>query len=302
MSSRPQHGLISLRGMSRERLEGLLDRAQSYVGSPVVGDLAGVTVTTAFFEASTRTKLSFDRAAHRLGAHVMDLSPDLSSTTKGESFKDTILTLTAIGTDLFVIRHWLADAAELAADWSGRPVINAGIGRREHPTQTLIDALTLRQEFGHLDGLRMAIVGDIRDSRVARGHLEAFPTLGVELTLIGPTPFLPIHNPWGVKVSTNLENELGDLDVVYLLRIQTERGASDGIPADRSYARRYGMNAERLSMIKPAAVVMHPGPMNRGVEIDDAVADGERSLILDQVANGVPVRMAVMSEALGGSG
>ncbi len=302
MSSRPQHGLISLRGMSRERLEGLLDRAQSYVGSPVVGDLAGITVTTAFFEASTRTKLSFERAAHRLGAHVMDLSPDLSSTTKGESFKDTILTLTAIGTDLFVIRHWLADAAELAAEWSGRPVINAGMGRREHPTQTLIDALTLRQEFGHLDGLRMAIVGDIRNSRVARGHLEALPTLGVELTLVGPTPFLPNHNPWGVRVSTDLDDELGDVDVVYLLRIQTERGASDVIPAERSYARRYGMNDERLSMLKPAAVVMHPGPMNRGVEIDDAVADGERSLILDQVANGVPVRMAVISEALGGSG
>jgi aspartate carbamoyltransferase catalytic subunit len=297
-----QHGLITLRGMSRERLEGLLDRAQSYVGSPELDDLAGATVTTAFFEASTRTRLSFERAAHRLGAHVMALSPDLSSTNKGESFKDTILTLTAIGTDLFVIRHWLADAAELAAEWSGRPVINAGVGRREHPTQTLIDALTLRQEFGHLDGLRMAIVGDIRNSRVARGHLEALPTLGVQLTLVGPTPFLPNDNPWGVGLSTDLDDELGAVDVVYLLRIQTERGASYTIPADRGYARRYGMNGERISMLKPAAVVMHPGPMNRGVEIDDVVADGERSLMLEQVANGVPVRMAVISEALGGSG
>ncbi len=302
MSTRPQHGLISLRGLSRERLEGLLDRAQSYVGSPVSSDLAWATVTTAFFEASTRTRLSFERAAHRLGAHVMDLSPDLSSATKGESFKDTILTLTAIGTDLFVIRHSLADAADLAAAWSGRPVINAGVGRREHPTQTLIDAMTLRQEFGHLDGLRMAIVGDISNSRVARSHLEAFPTLGVNLTLVGPTPFLPNHNPWGVRVSTELDEELGDVDVVYLLRIQNERGASEGIPADQSYARRYGMNAERLSLLKPAAVVMHPGPMNRGVEIDDAVADGERSLILEQVANGVPLRMAAIAEALGGSG
>ena len=302
MSTGPQHGLVSLRGLGRDRLEGLLDRAQSYVGSLVSSELAGATVTTAFFEASTRTRLSFDRAAHRLGAHVMDLSPDLSSTTKGESFKDTILTLTAMGTDLFVVRHWLADAADLAAEWSGRPVINAGVGRREHPTQTLIDAMTLRQEFGHLDGLRMAIVGDIRNSRVARGHLEAFPTLGVKLTLVGPTPFLPNHNPWGVRVRTELDDELGDVDVVYLLRIQNERGASQAIPADQSYARRYGMNAERLSMLKPAAVVMHPGPMNRGVEIDDAVADGERSLILDQVANGVPLRMAVIAEALGGTG
>ena len=302
MSNRSQHGLLSLRGLSRERLEGLLDRAQTYVGSPMSSDLTGATVTTTFFEASTRTRLSFERAAHRLGAHVMDLSPDLSSTTKGESFKDTILTLTAIGTDLFVVRHWLADAADLAAEWSGRPVINAGVGSREHPTQTLIDAMTLRQEFGHLDGLRMAIVGDSSNSRVARGHLEAFPTLGVKLTLVGPTPFLPNRNPWGVRVSTDLDEELGDVDVVYLLRIQNERGASKGIPADQSYARRYGMSVERLSMLKPAAVVMHPGPMNRGVEIDDAVADGERSLILDQVANGVPLRMAVIAEALGGSG
>ncbi len=298
-----QHtGLISLKGMSRERLEGLLDHAQSYVGSPVTNQLVGATVTTAFFEPSTRTRLSFASAAHRLGAHVMDLSPDLSSTTKGESFKDTILTLTAIGTDLFVIRHWLADAGEMAAYWSGRPVINAGAGRREHPTQTLIDALTLRQEFGHLDGLRMAIVGDISNSRVARGHLEALPALGMELTLVGPTPFLPRYNPWGVKVSTDLDEELGDTDVVYLLRIQSERGASVGIPADGGYGRRYGMSEERLSMLKPTAVLMHPGPINRGVEIDDAAADGERSLILAQVANGVPVRMAVISEALEGTG
>ncbi len=302
MSGMAQQGLISLQGMDRARLEGLLDRAQSYVGSSASSDMAGATVTTAFFEASTRTRLSFERAAQRLGAHVMDLNPDLSSTVKGESFKDTIRTLTAIGTDLFVIRHWLADAAQLAAEWSGRPVINAGVGRREHPTQTLIDALTLRQEFGHLDGLRMAIVGDIRNSRVARGHLETFPTLGIELTLVGPTPFLPKDNPWGVRVSTEIDDELGDVDVVYLLRIQTERGASNEIPRDGGYARRYGMNVDRLSMLKPAAVVMHPGPINRGVEIDDAAADGDRSLILEQVANGVPVRMAVIAEALGSSG
>ncbi len=302
MSGMARQGLISLRGMDRAHLEDLLDRAQSYVGSPVSSDLAGATVTTAFFEASTRTRLSFERAAHRLGAHVMDLSPDLSSTVKGESFRDTILTLTAIGTDLFVIRHWLADAAQLAAKWSGHPVINAGVGRREHPTQTLIDALTLRQEFGHLDGLRMAIVGDIRNSRVARGHLEAFPTLGMELTLVGPTPFLPRDNPWGVRMSTELDDELGDVDVVYLLRIQAERGASVEIPGHGGYARRYGLNVERLSMLKPAAVVMHPGPINRGVEIDDAAADGDRSLILEQVTNGVPVRMAVIADALGGSG
>ncbi|MGH8871040.1 MAG: aspartate carbamoyltransferase catalytic subunit [Acidimicrobiia bacterium] len=296
-------GLLSLAGMSRQSLEALLDRAQGYVGGETATGEAftGATVTTAFFESSTRTRLSFEKAAHHLGAHVMSLSPEQSSTTKGESFKDTILTLTAIGTDLFVIRHWLADAAELTAAWSGRPVINAGVGRREHPTQTLIDALTLRQRFGRLEGLRMAVVGDIANSRVAHGHLLALPTLGVELTLVGPTPFLPTANPWGVRMVTDLDQELGDVDVVYLLRIQRERGAASGIPSIGGYARRYGMSEERLSMLKPASVIMHPGPITRGVEIDDAAADGDRSLILDQVANGVPVRMAVLSETLGGA-
>jgi aspartate carbamoyltransferase catalytic subunit len=291
-------GLLTLDGLGRERLELLLDRAESFVGSPPSTIASGATVTTAFFEASTRTRLSFERAAGRLGAHVMSFTPDLSSTTKGESLKDTILTLTAIGTDVFVIRHRLADAAELTAAWSHRPVINGGTGSREHPTQTLIDALTLRQEFGRLDGLRMAIVGDIRNSRVARGHLIAMPALGVDITLVGPTPFLPNANPWGVRITNELDDELGDVDVVYLLRIQTERGSTDGIASSSGYARRYGMNEDRLSLMKPTSVIMHPGPMNRGVEIDDATADGERSLILRQVANGVPVRMAVIAAAL----
>jgi aspartate carbamoyltransferase catalytic subunit len=295
-------GLLTLDGMGRDRLVALLDKAQSFVGSPPSTVGSGATVTTAFFEASTRTRLSFERAADRLGAHVMSFTPDLSSTTKGESLKDTILTLTAIGTDVFVIRHRLVDAAELTARWSGRPVINGGMGGREHPTQTLIDALTLRQEFGRLDGLRVAIVGDIRNSRVARGHLIALPALGVEITLVGPTPLLPAANPWGVRTSTDLDDELGDMDAVYLLRIQTERGSASGIASGTGYARRYGMNEDRLSMMKPTAVIMHPGPMNRGVEIDDATADGERSLILRQVANGVPVRMAVIAEALESSG
>jgi aspartate carbamoyltransferase catalytic subunit len=293
-------GLITLDGLGQDRLTDLLDRAEGYVGSPASTEFAGATVTTAFFEVSTRTRLSFERAAGLLGASVMSFSPELSSTTKGESLKDTILTLTAIGTDAFVIRHRHADAAELAARWSGRPVISGGLGSREHPTQTLADALTLRQEFGRLDGVRMAIVGDIRNSRVARGHLIALPVLGVEITLVGPTPFLPPANPWGVRTSTDLDEELGDIDVVYLLRIQSERGSSARIPSTAGYARRYGMNEDRLSMMKPTGVVMHPGPMNRGVEIDDVTADGERSLILRQVANGIPVRMAVIAKALEG--
>lgn len=292
-------GLLTLKGMSRAEIEDLLDRSQEIVdGSQPGDDVAGATVTMLFYEASTRTRLSFDLAAHRLGANVMSFTPEHSSEEKGESLRDTILTLTAMGTDVFVIRHHLADGAEQAARWSGRPVINAGVGKREHPTQTLIDALTLRRRFGSLQGLRMAIVGDIRNSRVARGHLIAMPLLGMELSLIGPTPLLPVANPWGVRMSTDLDAQLGDLDVVYLLRIQRERGSGAVIPSDRGYERRYGINQERLSMLKPEAVIMHPGPLNRGLEIDDSAADDERSLILDQVANGVPVRVAVLARAL----
>ncbi len=292
-------GLLTLRGMSPDRVVDLLDRAQDMVGAAVDDSWRGATVTTVFFEPSTRTRLSFELAAARLGANVLTFDPGTSSTSKGESLRDTILTLTAMGSDLLVIRHSLVDAAELAARWSGLPVINGGTGRREHPTQTLIDALTLRQRFGALDGLRMAIVGDVANSRVARSHLTALPGLGVELTLIGPAPLLPASNPWGVRITHDLDDELGDLDVVYLLRIQSERGSESGFGSDTGYAGAYGMNQERRSMMKPSAVIMHPGPINRGVEIDDVTADGESSLILAQVANGVPVRMAVIDSVLG---
>ncbi len=257
-------------------------------------------MATLFFEPSTRTRLSFELAASRLGARVLRFDPETSSTSKGESLRDTVLTLTAMGSDVLVVRHHLADAPQLAARWSGVPVVNGGAGRREHPTQTLIDALTLRQRFGGLDGLRMLIVGDVANSRVARGHLTALPALGVEITLVGPPSLLPGSNPWGVRMSSRLDEELGDVDVVYLLRIQRERGAVSGYSGDRAYFSAYGIGPERESMMKPSAVVMHPGPINRGVEISGATADGERSLILQQVANGVPVRMAVLESAVGG--
>ena len=300
-------GLLTLRGVTADRLGELLDAGQRHVeligsGARAPATLAGRTVTIAFFEPSTRTRLSFEKAAMTLGATVLTFGHESSSTVKGESFRDTIETLTAIGSDNLVIRHHLADAAELAARWSGIPVVNAGVGRREHPTQTLIDALTLRQHFGTLHGLRMGIVGDVRNSRVARGHLSALPTLGVELTLIGPSTLLPDANPWEARTSNSLDETLGDLDVVYLLRIQRERGAGTGLPSEPSYHLRYGMTEERLYSLKPTSVIMHAGPMNRGVEIDDSVADGERSLILSQVANGVPMRMAVLEDALGSGG
>lgn len=297
-------GLLTLRGMPQERLEELLESGQRHADMMRSGGLAPKpdpqrTVTTAFFEPSTRTRLSFERAAQALGAAVMSFTPETSSTAKGESFKDTILTLAAMGSDVLVLRHRLADAPDVAARWSGLPVINAGAGRKEHPTQTLIDALTMRQHFGRLHGLRMGIVGDVRNSRVARGHLAALPTLGVEITLIGPADLLPVANPWQVPISTSLDDELGDLDVVYLLRLQRERGATVDAGSEGSYHRRFGMNEERLSLLKPSSVIMHPGPLNRGVEIDDVAADSQQSLILAQVANGVPMRMAVLESALG---
>jgi aspartate carbamoyltransferase catalytic subunit len=289
-------GLISLRDLSREQLLALIDRAQEMRdGECPVDLLAGRTVTTMFFEPSTRTRLSFELAAQRLGAYVLDFAPEVSSTTKGESFRDTVLTLEAMGTDILVIRHSMADAAERIASWVGLPVVNAGTGRREHPTQTLADALTIRDHFGGLEGLRVGIVGDVDNSRVARGHLLAFPKLGMEMTLIGPKTLLPDSNPWGVRMTGDLDSELGELDVVYLLRVQRERGSGTSYPDDSGYTARFGMNSGRLASMKPSAVVMHPGPVNRGVEIDDSVVAASNSLILEQVANGVPMRMAVLA-------
>jgi aspartate carbamoyltransferase catalytic subunit len=296
-------GLLTLRGLSRSVLEELLDTAER-LGKQLEGrdkgstDLVGVTVSTVFFEPSTRTRLSFEKAATHLGADVMTFSPEASSLEKGESLRDTVLTLRALGSDLLVIRHREVGVPELVARWTGLPVINAGDGRGEHPTQALADALTIRKHFGALEGIRVAVVGDIGNSRVARSQLWAFPTLGVDLTLIGPRSLLPSANPWGVKMATDLDLNLETFDVVYLLRVQRERGASSGIPSVPGYAARFGLNDERLSRLSPTAVVMHPGPINRGVEICDAAADGPRSLILEQVSNGVPVRMSVLLDAM----
>jgi aspartate carbamoyltransferase catalytic subunit len=297
-------GLLTLRGLSRPVLGDLLDSAERY-GKQLEGrdeessELAGVTVTTVFFEPSTRTRLSFEKAAAHLGAHVMSFNPEVSSLEKGESLRDTVLTLAALGSDLLVVRHSGVGVPGLVARWTGLPVVNAGDGRGEHPTQTLADALTMRKHFGALEGLRMGLVGDIRNSRVARGHLWALPTLGVDVTLIGPRSLLPVANPWEVHIETDLDSALEGLDVVYLLRVQRERGAGAGFPSVSAYASRFGLTQTRLSRLHPSAVIMHPGPINRGIEICDAAADGPRSLILEQVTNGVPIRMAVLAAAMG---
>jgi aspartate carbamoyltransferase catalytic subunit len=298
--------LLTLDGLERDAITGLLDQADEFLDVldrpiPKVPTLRGKTVAMLFFEPSTRTKLSFDRAARALSADTMAFSPTGSSLSKGESLKDTALTLLAMGPHALVVRHQSTGAPWRIAEWTGVPTVNAGDGAHQHPTQGLLDALTIRQRFGTLDGLRIGIVGDLRHSRVARSDVAAFTTLGADVTLIGPrTMQPPFIEDWQVSVSEDLDVLLGDLDVVYLLRIQTERGAGAVFPSVAEYVRRYGMTVERSDRLGPDAVVMHPGPMNRGVEIDPSVADGERSLITTQVRNGVAVRMAVLFHLLGG--
>lgn len=284
--------LTSVRGLGEAELTALIDRALQYATTAKPESvLSDRSVATLFFERSTRTRLSFQLAAERLGAHVLDLDPTTSSTGKGESLRDTVMTVSAIGADIFVVRHAEPGVPDLVAEWTGAPVVNAGDGTREHPTQALVDLVTLVRHFGALRGLRVGIVGDIRHSRVAGSLFHAMPAMGVELTAVGPPDFLPTVNIEGVAATTDLDAILRELDVVYLLRVQTERGATIG----DSYATHFGIDARRAAMLSENAVVMHPGPLNRGVEISDEVADGPRSLILQQVANGVPVRMAVLS-------
>jgi aspartate carbamoyltransferase catalytic subunit len=285
-------GLTSVRGLGQAELTALIDRTIEYTTIPTPERvLTDRSVATLFFERSTRTRLSFQLAAEKLGAHVLDLDPTIASTGKGESLRDTVMTVSAIGADIFVVRHSEPGIPDLVADWTGAPVVNAGDGTREHPTQALVDLVTLVRHFGSVRGLRMGIVGDIRHSRVAGSLFHAMPTMGVDLTAIGPAGFLPAANIEGVAVTTDLDAVLGDLDVVYLLRVQTERGATVG----ESYATLFGLDARRAALLSENAVVMHPGPLNRGVEITDEVADGPRSLILQQVTNGVPLRMAVLA-------
>lgn len=281
----------SLRGFGRSDLQALIDSAVSYASDRTPNQLlAGQSVAMLFFERSTRTRLSFELAASRLGAHVMSFDPSTASTGKGESLRDTALTVSAIGADLFVVRHAEAGVPDLVAEWTGAPVVNAGDGAHEHPSQALVDAVTMFRHFDHLQGLRMAIVGDIRHSRVAGSLLHAMPTMGVDLTLVGPPELIPADTH-GVEVASSLDDVLPDLDIVYLLRVQTERGAK----ITEGYSRRFGLDERRAAAMKETAVVMHPGPLNRGVEITDDVADGPRSLILDQVSNGVPARMAILA-------
>jgi aspartate carbamoyltransferase catalytic subunit len=291
-------GFLGLKGMGRADLEAYLEGARSHRDAlderaEVTQALDGVAVANLFFEPSTRTRLSFDLAAQRLGAKVLTYHPETSSTLKGESLRDTALTVSALGADILVVRHQEAGVPQAVAEWTGAPVINAGDGVNEHPTQALVDALTLFRRFGRLDGLRVGIVGDVAHSRVAGSLGHALPALGAMVTLIAPEEWLPVSSD--LPVSTDLDATLGELDVVYLLRVQTERGGM----IDDDYVSRFQMDVPRASRLGADAVLMHPGPMNRGVEVSDEVAESPRSLVLEQVRNGVPVRMTVLENVAG---
>ena len=299
---------LTTRGVPRRDLEEILDLADEFnevLARPIpkVPALQGKLVANLFFENSTRTRLSFERATRALSADVMSFSVGSSSVAKGESLKDTALTVEALGADLMVVRHKATGAPWRIAAWTDCPVVNAGDGAHQHPTQAMLDALTLRQRFGRLDGLRVAIVGDIRHSRVARSNVFAFTTLGARVVLVAPRTLQPVVTEgWPAETADDLDEVLGEVDVVYLLRIQAERGGLSLFPSLPEYVSRYGMTRERFARLSPEAVVLHPGPMNRGVEIADAVVAHPRSLILNQVANGVAVRMAVLFRLLGGKG
>lgn len=285
--------LLGIHSMGRIDIERLMADAMSMrdatdEGHPIRQSLDGVCVANLFFEPSTRTRLSFDLAAQRLGGQVITLDPETSSTAKGESLRDTVLTVAGIGADILVVRHSLEGVPRSIADWTGLPVVNAGDGTNEHPTQALSDAVTLKRRFGATDGLAMVVVGDITHSRVAGSLIHAMPALGVDLTLVGPDEWLPDDVP--APTTTDLDEVLSEVDVVYLLRVQTERG---GVISD-DYIAKYRLDRERSARLSPNAVIMHAGPINRGVEIGDDVAESPRSLIVEQVRNGVPTRMAVL--------
>ena len=298
----PHAHLLSADALSRPEAERFLALADAYVAlnrrpQKTLATLRGKTVVNLFFESSTRTQSSFEVAAQRLGAHTVNMSPRTSSMTKGETLIDTAMTLNAMQPDLLVIRHGASGAASLLSQKVGCSVINAGDGQHEHPTQALLDALTLRRAFGRVDGLTVAICGDVAHSRVARSNVILLSKLGARVRLIGPPTLMPpAIGQWGCEVFTDMRAGLKGCDVVMMLRLQLERMDGALVPSAREFFRLYGLDAEKLGVAKPGAKVMHPGPMNRGVEIDSGVADDPAvSLIQQQVEMGVAVRMAVLA-------
>ena len=298
------HHLLAIEGLPKRIIERILDTAESFVGInerevKVVPLLRGKSIFNIFFENSTRTRTTFEIAAKRLSADVVSLDVARSSTNKGETILDTIANLTAMHADMFVVRHSESGAPHLIAQHAAPHVhvVNAGDGRHEHPTQGLLDVFTIRHYKKDFTRLTVAIVGDVLHSRVARSQIHALTTLGVpELRIIGPRTLLPADiERLGVHVFTSLEEGLKGVDVVTMLRLQNERMSGALLPSASEYFSRYGLTPQKLALAKPDAIVLHPGPMNRGVEIDSAVADGTQSVILPQVTFGIAVRMAVMA-------
>ncbi len=299
--------LLSMDQLSAEDITTILDTAESLrqvTDRPIkkLPTLRGRTVCNLFFEPSTRTRISFELAAKRLSADVINFSADGdSSVSKGESFKDTAWTLEAMGVDAIVVRHGSSGAAHQLSKWVRASVLNAGDGQHEHPTQALLDLFSVRERFKEFEGLHVAVVGDILHSRVARSTVKGLVTMGARVTLVGPPTLIPPQaTSWGAQVSYDLDAVIGDVDISYLLRIQRERLGEPLFPTLREYASLWGLDARRLARMKPDALVMHPGPINRGVEIAADVSDSPRSIVLDQVSNGLAVRMSLLYLMLGG--
>lgn len=298
--------LLGLEGVSKENIELILDAARSFVEvleRPIkrVPTLRGKTIVNLFFEPSTRTRLSFELAQRRLSADVVNFAVATSSVKKGETLKDTAQNIEAMRIDMVVIRHSAPGAAHFLTQCMDASIINAGDGSHEHPTQGLLDMMTIREKLGKLAGLNVLIVGDIAHSRVARSNIWGLKTMGANVAVCGPTTLMPLEvEKMGVKVYHNLDQALAQADVVNVLRIQLERQEKGFFPSLREYHRLFGITRERLERAGKEVVIMHPGPMNRGVEIDSDVADGKHSVILEQVTYGVAVRMAVVYLLSGG--
>jgi aspartate carbamoyltransferase catalytic subunit len=291
--------LLTTEEMSRHDIELLFGRARLHArglraGTPL-RSLAGRVVANLFFENSTRTRLSFERAAKALGADVLNFNASTSSVSKGESLVDTVRNVEALGANIIVLRHPASGAAHLVSGHVRCSVVNAGDGTHAHPSQALLDAFTLHERWGSLEGKTVAIVGDVLHSRVARSNLYCLTTLGARVVVAGPPTLVPLGlEALGARVLPSIDAALGEADAVMMLRVQLERQKESMFPSSREYARAFGLTLERARMLKPGAVVMHPGPVNRGVELAPEVADGPANVILEQVANGVAVRMAIL--------
>jgi aspartate carbamoyltransferase catalytic subunit len=296
----PLPHLLGIDDLDAAQVVNILDTAEQLLPIATrerntVPTLRGKVVCNLFLEDSTRTRISFDLAAKRLSAEVLNFSAKGSSVSKGESFKDTALTLDAMGVDCVVVRSGSSGAPRQLARYLDVPIMNAGDGWHQHPTQALLDVFTMRRHLGDLSDRHVVIIGDLLHSRVARSEVQALKLVGARVTVVGPPTLLPPEiERWGVEVAPNLDDVLPEVDVVYLLRVQRERMHRAFFPSTREYQRQWGMDGRRLALLKDGAIVMHPGPMNRGVEITGEVADSDRAVITEQVTNGIAVRMACL--------